>query len=67
MTQNHQDDPPPAGNSWIIADLIFGIIAWFIALITNNGDGRGNKALIGCVFWLLATGGLFVMCSSPAA
>ena len=53
-----------AGNSWVAAGFIFGLFAWLIALATDKGDGRANKALSGCLMWVVILVVLFVMVTS---
>lgn len=42
-----------AGCGWVLAGFVFGVLAWIIALITDKGDGRANKALGGCLVWVV--------------
>ena len=53
-----------AGNSWVVAGFIFGLFAWLIALATDKGDGRANKALSGCLMWVVILVVLIVMVTS---
>ena len=53
-----------AGNSWVAAGFIFGLFAWLIALATDKGDGRANKALSGCLMWVVILVVHFVMAIS---
>jgi len=39
----------PAGYEWVLAGIFLGVIGWSIALVTDKGDGRGGKALGGCL------------------
>ena len=50
-----------ASNSWVAAGFILGLFAWLIALATDKGDGRANKALSGCLMWVVILVVLFVM------
>lgn len=49
--------------AWVLIGLVFGILGLIVALITNNGDGRVNKTLAGCIIQLLLAtlGTLFVL------
>ena len=42
-----------AGIGWVIAGFVFGLFAWLIAVATDNGDGRSNKAKSGCFVWIV--------------
>lgn len=39
----------PAGYEWLLVGVFLGVIGWIIALVTDKGDGRGGKALGGCL------------------
>ena len=58
---HHQATPPPAGNGWVFAGFIFGLLAWLIALATDKGDGRANKAMSGCLIWVVIIAVLFIL------
>lgn len=53
-----------AGNSWVAAGFIFGLFTWLIALATDKGDGRANKALSGCLMWVVILAVLIVLVTS---
>ena len=61
---HHQAAPPPAGNGWVFAGFIFGLLAWLIALATDKGDGRANKAMSGCLIWVVIIVVLFILGSA---
>ena len=52
----------PAGFEWVLAGIFLGVIGWIIALVTDKGDGRGGKALGGCLLGpILALAVLFLL------
>ena len=60
---DQQNEQKQAGASWVVAGFIFGLFAWLIALATDNGDGRANKALSGCLVWV-AILAIFILMSA---
>ena len=53
MTINDQPEQERAGGSWVVVGLLFGLLGWLVALATDKGDGRANKALTGCLLWMI--------------
>ena len=45
-----------AGFRWVVGGFAFGIFAWLLALVTDNGDGRVGKTTCGCLFWTVLLG-----------
>ena len=58
---HYQAPPPPAGNGWVFAGFIFGLLAWLIALATDKGDGRAKKAMRGCLIWVAIIAVIFII------
>lgn len=60
IADNLSDQAPRAGCLWVIFGFYFGLIAIFIAILTNNGDGRVEKTIKGFLFQL-AVGTVFLV------
>lgn len=60
IADNLSDQAPRAGCLWVIFGFYFGLIAIFIAVLTNNGDGRVEKTIKGFLFQL-AFGTVFLV------
>ena len=43
---------PTASMGWVLVGLVFGILGLIVAKVTDKGDGRVSKTLVGCIIWL---------------
>ena len=56
-----ENEKPQAGAGWVLAGFLFGALGFLIALVTDKGDGRSNKALGGCMIWVIIVAVILLM------
>lgn len=49
----NREEVKRAGHRWFVLGLMFGVVGFLLALATSKGDGREDKALLGCLIWAL--------------
>lgn len=51
--EEDKDRKESAADSWFALGCLLGPLAWLVALATDSGDGRGDKALSGCIAFVV--------------